>query len=249
MTARPLLVFDFDGVIVDGMSEYWWSASMAAQRLHGDPDGLDPLEVPEGFRRLRPWVHNGWEMVLLAAEMPRLDFERWTTDYSAEQAGALQRRGWSATRLQEALDQTRQQAVGTDRDAWLGLHQPFPGLVDRLQALPDEGVDWAVLTTKTAAFTAELLESLGLQPWCLDGREAGPKPEVLLRLQRERVLAGFVEDRRATLETVRDTEGLQGLPCWLASWGYLKPSDREGLPPGIQLIDPDQLAAPLAHWP
>ena len=135
MTDKALLVFDFDGVIVDGMQEYWWSASRACRLLPGGPTESPATEVPERFRQLRPWVHHGWEMVLLAAEMPRLDLERWTTDYSAEQAGALQRRGWSATRLQEALDQTRQQAVGTDRDAWLGLHQPFPGLVDRLQAL------------------------------------------------------------------------------------------------------------------
>ncbi|MBR75031.1 MAG: HAD family hydrolase, partial [Cyanobium sp. RS427] len=73
--------------------------------------------------------------------------------------------------------------------------------------------------------------------------------EVLLRLQRERVLAGFVEDRRATLETVRGTDGLQALPCWLASWGYLKPSDHEDLPQGIQLIAPERFAAPLAQWP
>ena len=188
-------------------------------------------------------------MVLLAAEMPRLDPERWIKDYGPEQALALQRRGWSASQLQEALDEVRQQAVVSDRAAWLGLHHPFPGLVKRLQALEGEGVDWAVLTTKTAAFTAELLESLGLQPWCLDGREAGPKPEVLLRLQRERVLAGFVEDRRATLETVHGTDGLQALPCWLASWGYLKPSDREDLPQEIQLIAPERFAAPLAQWP
>ena len=249
MNDRPLLVFDFDGVIVDGMAEYWWSAWHACLRLEAAPEGSTPDQVPDAFRQLRPWVHHGWEMVLLAAEMPRLDPERWIRDYGPEQTLALQRRGWSASQLQEALDEVRQQAVGSDRAAWLGLHHPFPGLVDRLQALQGEGVDWAVLTTKTAAFTAELLESLGLQPWRLDGREAGPKPEVLLRLQRERVLAGFVEDRRATLETVHGTDGLQALPCWLASWGYLKPSDRKDLPQGIKLIEPVRFATPLAQWP
>ena len=126
MTARPLLVFDFDGVIVDGMAEYWWSAWMAAQRLNAEPQGLGPDQVPQGFRRLRPWVHHGWEMVLLAAEMPRLDPERWIKDYGPEQALALQRRGWSASQLQEALDEVRQQAVASDRAAWLGLHHPSP---------------------------------------------------------------------------------------------------------------------------
>ena len=249
MTDRPLLVFDFDGVIVDGMAEYWWSAWTAADGLGAAPQGLTPTVVPEAFRRLRPWVHHGWEMVLLAAELSRLRLDLWIQDYPTQQAIALQRRGWSADLLQDALDRTRQEAVGSDRSGWLQLHRPFPGLVERLQNLDGEGVDWAVLTTKSAAFTAELLEGLGLVPWRLDGREAGAKPEVLLRLQQDRRLFGFVEDRRPTLETVLSTEGLQALPCWLVSWGYLRPSDRLDLPAGIRLLEPDGLAAPLAQWP
>ena len=60
--------------------------------------------------------------------------------------------------------------------------------MERLQQLEAEGVDWSVLTTKTQAFTAELLNSLGLHPWRLDGREAGAKPQVLLQLQQQRGL-------------------------------------------------------------
>ena len=249
MTDRPLLVFDFDGVIVDGMAEYWWSAWTAADGLGFAPQGLTPNVVPWTFRQLRPWVHHGWEMVLLAAELSVLKPNVWIQDYSTQQANALQRRGWSADLLQDALDRTRREAVVCDRSSWLQLHRPFPGLVERLQTLDGEGVDWAVLTTKSAAFTAELLESLGLVPWRLDGREAGAKPEVLLRLQQERRLLGFVEDRRATLETVLSTDGLQALSCWLVSWGYLRPSDRLDLPVGIRLLEPDGLAAPLARWP
>ena len=99
------------------------------------------------------------------------------------------------------------------------------------------------------AFTAELLNSLGLHPWRLDGREAGAKPQVLLQLQQQRRLCGFVEDRRATLEAVRSTPGLEQLPCFLVSWGYLRPQDQSGLPPGIALLHPDRFRAPLAQWP
>ena len=165
------------------------------------------------------------------------------------QRQAMRRRGWQAEQLQDALDRTRQEAVRTDRDAWLALHQPCPGMVDRLSSLASEGADWAVLTTKSQAFTAELLASMGLQPWRLDGRESGSKPEVLLALQRERPLRAFVEDRRATLETVLATPGLEHLPCLLVSWGYLRPMDRRDLPKGIHLLQPIDLAAPLADWP
>ena len=72
MSDRSLLVFDFDGVIVDGMAEYWWSSWHASGSLGADPSGLTSDVVPEAFRALRPWVHHGWEMVLLAAELPQL---------------------------------------------------------------------------------------------------------------------------------------------------------------------------------
>ena len=249
MTDRPLLVFDFDGVIVDGMAEYWWSACTAAQALLPDVELPSALLVPEPFRQLRPWVHHGWEMVLLAAELSAFDPMAWISDYSGKQRQAMERRGWSAEQLQAALDGTRQEAVKTDREAWLALHQPYPGMVDRLSALAREDADWAVLTTKSEAFTAELLASMGLQPWRLDGRESGSKPDVLLRLQRERPLRAFLEDRRATLETVLATPGLQALSCFLVSWGYLRPSDQRDLPDGIQLLRPADLATPLAQWP
>ena len=104
MTDRPLLVFDFDGVIVDGMAEYWWSAWTAADGLGAAPQGLTPTVVPEAFRRLRPWVHHGWEMVLLAAELPALNLQVWLQSYGEAQASALQRRGWQPEQLQTALD-------------------------------------------------------------------------------------------------------------------------------------------------
>tara|TARA_B100002051_G_scaffold271518_1_gene306407 strand:- start:665 stop:1414 length:750 start_codon:yes stop_codon:yes gene_type:complete len=249
MTDRPLIVFDFDGVIVDGMAEYWWSACQASQRLLPGANSFPIDVVPEAFRRLRPWVHHGWEMVLLAAELPSMDVEGWLNDYECHQGLAMQRRGWHVDQLQAALDQTRRDAVQTNHATWLALHRPYPGLVERLSAFEAEDVDWAVLTTKSEAFTTELLQAMGLRPWRVYGREAGAKPDVLLQLQEERPLRAFVEDRRTTLETVRSTPGLECLSCLLVSWGYLKPSDRCDLPEGIHLMDPAKMATPLAQWP
>ena len=117
-----------------------------------------------------------------------------------------------------------------------------------MKALAEEGIAWSVLTTKGKAFTAELLAGMGLVPARLDGHESGPKPQVLLRLAEEWHLRGFVEDRRPTLETVRATEGLEALPCWLVSWGYLQPTDSQQLPNGIRLLSRDCFASPLAEW-
>ena len=249
MSDRPLVVFDFDGVIVDGMAEYWWSAATACCLLC--PDQAVPTRdvVPDVFRKLRPWVHHGWEMVLLAAEIPTLDLHVWQNDYPQQQRRALLRRGWCAEKLQSALDRARREAVSSDRKAWLALHRPYPGVVERLNAFAEERVDWAVLTTKSRAFTAELLESMNLRPWRLDGRESGAKPDVLLQMLQGRPLRAFVEDRRSTLESVLRTTGLERLPCLLVRWGYLKPADCVDLPVGMHLVEPEDLAKPLAQWP
>ena len=249
MQEHPLLVVDFDGVIVDGMAEYWWSSWHAAKSLNAEPSGLSPAQVPELFRRLRPWIHHGWEMVLLAAEYSQLEVSAWVADYAGQQAEAMARWGVSPDMLQQALDRVRHHALTSVRPQWLALHRPFPGVVERLKVLGSEDVDWAVLTTKGAAFTAELLDGLGLQPWRLYGREDGTKPDVLLRLQEERPLRAFVEDRRATLETVLATPGLGQLSCLLVRWGYLKPQDLIGLPDGMHSIDLKGLNRPLAGWP
>lgn len=254
MVSPNLLVFDFDGVIVDGMHEYWWSARRACLRLNPAVDL--PESIPPQFRQLRPWIHHGWEMVLIAAllsekggPIERQGVTIFVNNYGAHCAAALDRFGWNPMLLQQTLEAVRADAVQADRDAWLALHQPYPGVPERLNAFSQENMAWAVLTTKARDFTAELLTAMGLRPDRLDGHESGSKPDVLCRLAANWRLAGFVEDRRLTLESVRKTPGLDALPCWLVSWGYLKPTDLVDLSEGIHLLRPEQFAAPLADWP
>tara|TARA_B100001059_G_scaffold233830_1_gene274814 strand:+ start:797 stop:1561 length:765 start_codon:yes stop_codon:yes gene_type:complete len=249
-----LLVFDFDGVIVDGMNEYWWSARHACLRLNPTVDLSE--SIPPQFRQLRPWIHHGWEMVLIAAliseqrgPLEQLGVQAFVHDYAAHCTAALERFRWNPVLLQQTLEAVRADAVRGDRDAWLALHQPYPGVPERLTAFSEENIAWAVLTTKASDFTSELLASMGLKPERLDGHESGSKPEVLRRLACNWRLDGFVEDRRPTLETVRTTAGLETVPCWLVSWGYLRPTDVTDLPSGIRLLRPEQFATPLADWP
>jgi phosphoglycolate phosphatase-like HAD superfamily hydrolase len=257
----PLLVFDFDGVLVDGMPEYWWSARRAALRLEaeagcGEASLALPEEAPAAFARLRPLIHKGWEMVLMAAELGRADtdVEAIVADYPRALATAEGRWGWSPAAVQEVLEAVRREALASDRPAWLARHRFYPGVSERLRRLENEGAPWAVLTTKGGAFTAELLAAADLHPAALYGHEAGAKPDVLRRLLDQQPGAEprplwFVEDRRPTLELVRQTPGLEGVRCLLASWGYLAPGDREGLAErGISWLTPETFQAPLAEW-
>jgi phosphoglycolate phosphatase-like HAD superfamily hydrolase len=250
MVVAPLLVCDFDGVLVNGMAEYWFAARRAALDL--DATLQLPQVLPEAFRRLRPLIHKGWEMVLVAAELARADFHlpSWLEAYADQLPLALARRGWTADQLQAQLERVREQAIASDPRRWLGLHHFYPGVQERLRRLGDEGASWAVLTTKGGVFARQILRSAGLEPWAIYGHEQGSKPEVLARLLRDQVRPlWFLEDRRPTLEQVRRQPGLADVRCFLASWGYLLPSDGQDLPPGIHWLEPEAFAAPLARWP
>ena len=250
MAEAPLLVFDFDGVLVDGMAEYWWSARRAALALR--PERQLPEQAPPGFALLRPLIHKGWEMVLAALELSRddLDLPAYLAAYDQHLQSALRRWDLQPIALQSSLERLRSEAIHNDPKAWLALHRPYPGVIERLEQLRAESSPWMVLTTKGGAFAQELLQAYGLQPMAIYGHEQGSKPEVLLRLSdsQERPL-WFVEDRRPTLEVVRSTAGLEAVRCFLVSWGYLGPGDRDHLPAGIALLEPDRFAQPLARWP
>ncbi len=258
MKPNPILVFDFDGVIVDGILEYWNSARKACLELVETRKDLNdlPLEVPIEFKQLRPWVKNGWEMVLLAAEMRRKNSPlvlNGPIDFAAEYAQnchkALKAWDWNPKQLQITLDKVRNDAIKINKEKWLASHVAFPGVQQRISQLANEKIDFAVLTTKSARFTSELLSHFNLYPKLLYGHESGKKPNLLLKISQTWSIQGFIEDRRATLETVLQTSEISSIPCYLASWGYLKPNDVKNLPSKIHLLKPETLMSPLASWP
>jgi phosphoglycolate phosphatase-like HAD superfamily hydrolase len=256
---KPLLVLDFDGVIVDGMKEYWSSSRQTCLNIltvEGKEIISFPSEIPEAFKAMRPWVHHGWEMVILAAECSnktsRLNlrgFQNFSKNYQLECSLALEKLGWTPSQLQEALNQTRREAISNDFNQWLGFHQPFSLVTQRLKALNKEGIEFAVLTTKSIEFTKKLLECFHLQPKLVFGHESGSKVDVLNELLQRRIIRGFIEDRRTTLEKVLKDPKLKPIPCYLASWGYLKPQDRNNLPTDIKLLNLDTLREPVSDWP
>ena len=204
---------------------------------------------------MRPWVHHGWEMVILAAECSnntsRLNLkgiENFSKNYSQECSAALDKWGWTPFQLQEALNQTRRDAISNNLKQWLNYHHPFSSVVQRLQRLEKEGIEFAVLTTKSIEFTKKLLNCFNLQPKLVFGHESGSKIDVLNQLLHKRIIRGFIEDRRTTLEKVLEDPKLKSIPCYLASWGYLKPQDRNNLPSGIKLLNLETLREPISSW-
>ena len=258
MIKKPLLVFDFDGVIVDGIKEYWSSSRQTCLNILPAKEKeivYFPNEIPKAFKAMRPWVHHGWEMVILAAECSNKTsqlnlkgLEKFSKNYQIECSLALKKWGWKSFQLQESLNQTRREAISNNFNQWLNFYQPFPFVNKRLRSLEREGIEFAVLTTKSIEFTNKLLDSFDLKPKLVFGHESGSKLEVLNQLLKTRIIQGFIEDRRTTLEQVLEDPNLKSIPCYLASWGYLKPEDKDNLPNGIKLLNPDSLREPISNW-
>ena len=258
MIEKPLLVLDFDGVIVDGIKEYWSSSRQTCLNILSPQEKENiylPHEIPSTFKAIRPWVHHGWEMVVLAAECSNKTsqlnlkgVQNFSKNYSKECCLALKKRDWTPSQLQEALNKTRREAISNNFNQWLNYHQPFSSAVQRLQRLEKEGIEFAVLTTKSIEFTKKLLNCFNLQPKLVFGHESGSKIDVLHQLLDKRIIRGFIEDRRSTLEKVVQDPKLKSIPCYLASWGYLKPEDRLNLPSGIKLVNLETLREPIPSW-
>lgn len=247
-----MLVSDFDGVIIDGMDEYWWAARRCAIRLDRRLAAL-PEAVPPTFRALRPHVLGGWEMPILAASIGGLGPSpaAFSAAYGASLQQALLALGWERSRLEAGLDEVRQDALLRERQSWLALHRPYPWMLSFLEGLQEAGTPWRVLTTKSASFTAELLCRHGLRPEEVHGREDGPKPGVLARLLPTlppRATVNFLEDRLASLLEMQQHPGLERVRGFLASWGYLLADDMERVPASIAVLRPEDLQTPLANW-
>ena len=58
-----ILALDFDGVICDGLIEYFATTKQTYERLWLQDRNLD--ELAQSFYKLRPVIETGWEMPIL----------------------------------------------------------------------------------------------------------------------------------------------------------------------------------------
>ncbi len=214
-----------------------------------------PKNIPKNFQTIRPWVHHGWEMVLLAAEctsstsyLNSIGVKAFCQNYSESCNRALEAWKWHPKNLQNALDNARDNSITNDLKHWLNCHKAFPGVINSIKQLEKEGIEFSVLTTKSVTFTRTILKSFNLEPSLVFGHQSGSKPEVLKELIKQREIKAFIEDRRTTLETVLQDPELSLIPCYLASWGYLKPDDLKHLPHQIHLLTLNTLNEPISNW-
>jgi hypothetical protein len=257
-----ILALDFDGVLCDGMREYFEASRRTHARVWPDEPvpGDDVFPV---FRRLRPVILTGWEMPLLlrAIARKRDDAEilgHWATVrdelVASDPRGAGARLGAVLT---ATLDQVRREWIAADRPGWLAQHAPYGPLEDvrRVVAEPPRAV---LVTTKEGEFARLILDAWDVRLADIQGKEAGihkcenlrAQIDAHVRAHGRRPRVWFVEDRLETLEHVTTHPDLDDVGLFLAAWGYNTAETRAAVQTSsrVRLLQLQQFSRGVSAW-
>jgi phosphoglycolate phosphatase-like HAD superfamily hydrolase len=235
MNAARILALDFDGVICDGMAEYW----QTAWRTYTQVWQLDRLEpspgVAEKFRELRPLIEVGWEMpVLIRALTLGISTERMHSSWQRIRDRILADGRLSGVKVSQQLDSVRDSWIQQDPASWLRLHQFYPGVVEMLKELPARKIQPVIITTKESRFVTQLLQNQGIElasefVWGkeLKRSKIDSLKQILDRGSKKSPTVWFVEDRLSTLAKIATQPELESVKLYLAEWGYNTIAERE----------------------
>jgi len=254
-----ILALDFDGVICDGLIEYFQTSWRTYCQIWSPPSQAPPDDLAPSFYRLRPVIETGWEMpVLIRALVLGIPEARILQDWAAITQQLLKETDLAAADIGKKLDQLRDEWIEADELSWLSLHRFYGGVVERLQSLLVSPVELLIITTKEGRFTQHLLQQQGVQipEESIIGKESKrPKHQILRELMGQRtgkpLSLWFVEDRLKTLQLVKHQPDLEAVKLYLADWGYNTPDEREVAhnDSRIQLLSLSQFDQDFSAWP
>ncbi|MBH8576856.1 HAD family hydrolase [Nostocaceae cyanobacterium CENA369] len=259
MTASSptILALDFDGVICDGLIEYFEVAWRTYCQIWSPANDTPPDDLALRFYRLRPVIETGWEMpVLIKALVDGIPDEKILQEWLTIAPQILLNDKLQAKEIGAKLDYLRDEWINTDLDGWLSLHRFYSGVVEKIQATVASEVKLYIITTKEGRFVQQLLQQQGinLPPAVIFGKEVKrPKYEILQELiqaAENTVSLWFVEDRLKTLQLVQQQTNLENVKLFLADWGYNTQPERKAAQndPRIELLSLSQFAKNFSAW-
>jgi phosphoglycolate phosphatase-like HAD superfamily hydrolase len=261
MHIPDILALDFDGVLCDGMQEYF-EASRRTYRSIWPDEPAPGEELFAAFRTLRPVIMTGWEMPLLLRALVQgrptaALLQHWeAVRDELMRSGAPQGKALSDT-LTHTLDEVRRTWIATTPSDWLTRNVPYCSLDDlrRLLAEPESTV---LVTTKEGEFARQILDHWHVPLADIQGKETGTHKCDNLRAliaQYEaaygrRPTLWFVEDRLETLQHVTTHADLEDVGLFLATWGYNTPEVRASVQDHgrIRLLGLEQFQGGLTTW-
>jgi hypothetical protein len=262
MAIPDILALDFDGVLCEGMREYFETSRRTYRAVWpADPPPGDDL-LPQ-FRALRPVIQTGWEMPLLLRAIAQARPEAAIAgDWPAVRDDLVRadprHREGLVPLLTHTLDEVRRKWIASDPAGWIRGNVPYCDLAElrRLAGEPERSV---LVTTKEGEFAGLILKAWDVRLADIQGKEAGThKCENLRSLiaahasaRGRRPRLWFVEDRPETLEHVTTHADLADVELFLATWGYNTARSRAAAAGGgrIRLLDLAQFRRGLGAWP
>ncbi|MCG9890817.1 MAG: HAD family hydrolase [Thermosynechococcaceae cyanobacterium MS004] len=259
------LALDFDGVVCNGLREYF-QTSLKAYAQIASKIGASEIAAPEIdieqsqtweplFGQLRPVVETGWEMpLLLKAIHEGYEVETLLLSWPQIRDRLLTQFQLSPKQLGALVDKTRDQWMTEDLDGWLALHAFYPGVDRQLQHWLSQGLPLWIITTKESRFVDALLQQSSIQfpKEAIFGKDAQqPKSETLRQIQAQGFSKiWFVEDRLETLLGIQQQPDLQSVSLFLGDWGYNTEGDRQRAKAHktLHLLSLSQFCQPVAHW-
>ena len=260
MTASvpTILALDFDGVICDGLIEYFEVAWRTYCQIWSPATQTPPDDLASKFYRLRPVIETGWEMpVLIKVLIEGIPEAKILQEWGTITQQLVQENNLTAAEIGRKLDKLRDEWIVTDLDGWLSLHRFYPGVVEKLKSVASSPIQLYIVTTKEGRFVQQLLqqEGIDLPREAIFGKEfKRPKYQILRELMQVAtalpISLWFVEDRLKTLQLVQQQTNLDGMKLYLADWGYNTLSEREAAQndPRIQLLSLSQFAQDFFEW-
>jgi phosphoglycolate phosphatase-like HAD superfamily hydrolase len=261
MSKPTILALDFDGVLCDGMREYFETSRRTYQRLW--PDEPEPGEdLFPAFQGLRPVIMTGWEMPLLLRALVQgrpisAMLQDWETVRDELMHMGTLRDKELATALTHTLDEVRRECIAATPADWLTQNTTYCPL-DDVRRLLAEPASTALVTTKEGEFARQLLDHWGVQMAAIQGKEAGTHKCDNLRsliadytaAHGQRPTLWFVEDRLETLQHVTTHADLDDVGLFLASWGYNTPETRAKAQDNgrIRLLELEQFRQGFSAW-
>lgn len=259
MTITPptVLALDFDGVLCNGLKEYFVTAWRAYCAIWQPTVTTPPTGVAERFYRLRPVVEIGWEMpVLIRAIVLQIDEAKVLQDWATTALQLIQSDQLEPAKLAAEVDEVRDRWIATDLQGWLAEQEFYPGVVDRLRTTLASSTKPMIISTKEKRFIEQLLlqQGLELENLRIYGKETKrPKHQILRELTEEfgnTATFWFIEDRLKTLQTIRTQPDLTEVRLFLADWGYNTQPERDAIAqdPFIKLLSLQQFSQDFASW-
>lgn len=258
-TEPTLLALDFDGVLCDGMAEYFVTAWRAYCQIWNPAEQTLPEHLRGAFARLRPLVETGWEMPLaLRSLLTGITEAEALANWPGVVQRLLEKEGLTAAELGAAVDGTRDEWISTDVEGWLHLQKFYPGVCDRLIQTMNTGLPVFIVSTKEGRFIRQLLFQGGVdfpEDHVIGKEIRQPKSQTLRDLRQRfsdsgEVRIWFVEDRAQTLHKIKAEPDLEDVGLFLANWGYNTSGDRQTVRQDsrIHLISLNQFVQPFSQW-